>query len=164
MRVVLYIWIRKLQVSMSQSWNFSWSFWNSSSQNVLAIGLEFFLVFEKCYPFCSVELIFLLEYIVLINMNVLRRCVGTTACSNTHKSIIAAVLQIFAVFITWIVTTCGMLGLEIIHMQILWISSYQAAFFDCFTAFDCMTAFLYLDEVFMKCGKLPLHGHSLNPH
>lgn len=52
-------------------------------------------------------------------MNVLKRCVGTRAHLNTSKCITAAVLQIFAVFITWIATACGMLGLEIIYMQIL---------------------------------------------
>lgn len=75
------------------------------SRTSLLFGVGFFSGFEKCYPFYSVELVFLLGQVLLININVFMRCVGTTAHLNTCKCITAAVLQIFAVFITWIATT-----------------------------------------------------------
>lgn len=57
------------------------------------------------------------------------RCVGTAADWNIRKCITAAVLQIFAVFITWVATTCGVLGLHIIRMQMLWVPSSHPEFF-----------------------------------
>lgn len=42
-------------------------------------------MFEKCYLFYSVELIFLSGQVLLINMNVLKRCVGTTAHLNSSS-------------------------------------------------------------------------------
>lgn len=77
------------------------------------------------------ELIFLLGQVQLININVLKRCVGTRAHLNARKRITAAMLLVFAVFVAWIVTTCSVLGLEIIYMQMLWIPSSHPEFLQC---------------------------------